>query len=153
MGKPVPITKSGDERKKYVISPEHREKKALVNIENLKGVPQPKYKKPKLYYEIQKYAREYSREAIDKLVEIMRGDVKNVRPRDMLSAAQILLERAWGKPVQPVEGEIETTPVRLNFENLTTEELKIVAKVFSTGKSAGNADAGSASGDDSVERS
>ncbi len=55
--------------------------------------------RPKVDFEVRDAARLYGKEAIEKLVELMReGD-----PRVASSAAQALLDRGFGKPSQSVE--------------------------------------------------
>lgn len=87
------------------------------------------------YGEVQKYARTYSREAIDVLVKWMRDD----NPKAAILAANSLLDRGWGKPAQSVEmKQIDShvdddRPVldtsRLNSEEFTRlRELVLKAK-------------------------
>ena len=55
--------------------------------------------RPKEDAEVKALARAAGPEAIDKLMELMRGDDR----RTALAAAQALLDRGFGKPSQAVE--------------------------------------------------
>ena len=54
---------------------------------------------------VRELARKYTDEAIKTLVELMRCDDKKVRA----VAANSLLDRGYGKPAQPIEGELNET--------------------------------------------
>ncbi len=55
--------------------------------------------RPKVDKEVRDAARLYGQEAIEKLVELMRGDDR----RTAMAAAQALLDRGFGKPAQSIE--------------------------------------------------
>lgn len=57
--------------------------------------------RPKADLEIRKYAGTFTREAVDKLVELMRGRY----PKIALAAANALLDRAHGKPTQKLASD------------------------------------------------
>jgi hypothetical protein len=60
--------------------------------------------------EIRSLARSYTEVAIQTLAAIAeRGASEPAR----VSAAQALLDRGWGKPAQPVDGDGEGGPVQL----------------------------------------
>lgn len=61
----------------------------------------PKGGKNKTTPEIKLIAQEYGREAIESLVEIMRGDEYPAPAR--VSASRELLDRAYGKPAQAIQ--------------------------------------------------
>ncbi len=63
----------------------------------VKGVPN------KATASIKEIAREYTDEAIKALVGVLRSESGPAR----VAAARELLDRAYGKPSQPVEGEID----------------------------------------------
>lgn len=68
------------------------------------------YQKPKTYWEAQRLARTYSTEAIERLAQLMRQkEHKTVA----LRAAEIILDRAWGKVPQAVTGEAGEGPVKI----------------------------------------
>lgn len=64
--------------------------------------------RPKEDSEVKALARTAGPEAIDKLVELMRGEDK----RTALAAAQALLDRGYGKPAQAITGD-EGGPVEI----------------------------------------
>jgi hypothetical protein len=67
---------------------------------NPEGVGRPKGAINKVGADVRALAREYTPEAVEKLVEIMRnGDTSQSQGM----AADKLLDRGWGKPNQPVE--------------------------------------------------
>lgn len=61
--------------------------------------------------EIRSLARLHTEAAIKTLVEIMGKEGVNESAR--VSAANSLLDRGWGKPAQPVDGDGEGGPVQL----------------------------------------
>ncbi|HGM5043541.1 DUF5681 domain-containing protein [Stenotrophomonas muris] len=64
--------------------------------------------RPKVDFEVRQLAREYGREAIERLVEIMRGDNAALAK----AASEALLDRGYGKPVQAVGIDPDSEPVR-----------------------------------------
>src|SRR6478672_4950401 len=67
--------------------------------------------KPKIYTDMVKMARSHSKEALDKLVEIMRNKRS---PKLALKAAELILDRAWGKAPQALVGEGGDGPVKIS---------------------------------------
>ena len=63
--------------------------------------------RPKGVAEVQDMARQHAPEAIERLVEIMRGD--NVRTA--AAAASLILDRGFGKPTQLIDGNGEGGPL------------------------------------------
>ncbi|HRY15427.1 MAG: hypothetical protein KDJ31_14545 [Candidatus Competibacteraceae bacterium] len=68
---------------------------------------------PKRLAEIRTLAREYTKEAIETLVNLMRDETKEASCR--VRAAQELLDRAWGKPTQPLDHQGEAFSLVLNL--------------------------------------
>ncbi len=58
--------------------------------------------RPRIAAEVIEACRALSMEAIEVLVEIMKGG-KGIRPTDRRGAAEAILDRAWGKATQPVQ--------------------------------------------------
>jgi Family of unknown function (DUF5681) len=58
--------------------------------------------RPKEYVELKELARTHTVDAIDMLATWMKD---KTQPRASVMASQILLDRGWGKAVQPVSGE------------------------------------------------
>ena len=73
-------------------------------------------------------ARAHTQAAIDTLVEIMTG--ADAPPATRLSAANALLERAFGKPAQPEgDGRDDLKPVsELSMEELMARVARILAE-------------------------
>ncbi len=66
--------------------------------------------RPKEVVHVRDLARTYTDDAIRTLAEIMgNGDMKESA---RVSAAQALLDRGWGKPTQPIDGDGEGGPIR-----------------------------------------
>src|SRR5215813_13923520 len=55
--------------------------------------------RPKALHSVQELARQYTEEAINTLAEIMNNDDAAAPAR--IAAAEALLNRGWGKPIQP----------------------------------------------------
>ena len=60
--------------------------------------------RPKEIGYVRDLAREHTEEAIEKLVAIMRSSTKESL---CLAAAEALLSRGWGRPLQPMEGKFD----------------------------------------------
>jgi hypothetical protein len=74
-----------------------------------KGVSGNPNGQPKIYYQMQKLARSHSTEAFERLVEIMRN---KRTPKLSLKAAELILDRAWGKAPQAIVGESGEGPIK-----------------------------------------
>jgi hypothetical protein len=61
--------------------------------------------------EIRSLARAHTEAAINALVGIMNQE--KAPPAARVSAASVLLDRGWGKPTQPISGDDEGDPIRL----------------------------------------
>ena len=68
-------------------------------------------------------ARDYTEESVNVLVSVVTGQMTDVRPSDRIRAAEILLDRGWGKPTETVQLELSAANVR----GLTTTELMAIA--------------------------
>lgn len=64
--------------------------------------------RPKVDFEVRQLAREYGKEAIEKLAAIMRGD----NPSLARAACEALLDRGFGKPVQSVGIDSDSVPIQ-----------------------------------------
>lgn len=67
--------------------------------------------RPRVNKELQEYARRFTKESIDVLAEIMRSKTSGASTR--VSAANALLDRGYGKPVQPIDGDGEGGRINL----------------------------------------
>lgn len=63
--------------------------------------------RPKAEREVLELARDGSARAIGRLVELVESD----DPRVAIMAANAVLDRAWGKPTQPICGDDDKPPV------------------------------------------
>ncbi len=75
-----------------------------------KGVSGNPGGRPKELKEIQDLARIHTKDAIDALVRVLK---KGKSDAAVVSAAEALLNRAWGKPTQPISGDADK-PLVLN---------------------------------------
>jgi len=91
-----------------------------------KGVSGNPSGRPKDFNEVKKYAQQFTIEAIDNLVRLMRNEKDS---RTSLHAAEALLDRAIGKATQAVEhsGTIEQSII--NVPNQETMEQWIARKM------------------------
>lgn len=69
--------------------------------------------RPKEVAHVKELARQHTIGAIEALVDVMLHDEKGSA---RVAAASVLLDRAWGKPVQSIEGKID-------LRDKTTSEL------------------------------
>lgn len=74
--------------------------------------------RPKTIEEMQLKAREHTGEAFDALVQILRAG----EPIERIQAAKIILERAWGKPLQPLITESPEEKPFVPILNITIEK-------------------------------
>ncbi len=65
----------------------------------MEGAPRPGDANPDDAWRLRKYFRAYTLESIEKLALVMRGS----DPKLALTAAAMILDRGWGKPVQQME--------------------------------------------------
>lgn len=78
------------------------------------------------YTEMQVLARSFTKEAIETAVQIMRtSDAGPVR----LAAANMILDRAWGRPAQAVQLSQEPPQQRAELQHYTTEELEELQRI------------------------
>ena len=77
--------------------------------------------RPKMPEDLKKAFRSHSEEACKILVGIMND--KDARNADRIKAAEIILDRGYGKPTQAVdlEGSIDAIPVAISFEGVLEE--------------------------------
>lgn len=64
--------------------------------------------RPKVDFEVRELAREHGREAVERLVEIMRGENLTLAR----AACESLLDRGFGKPVQALGIEAGGVPIQ-----------------------------------------
>lgn len=81
----------------------------------------------KVTAEIMQYTRQYTEDAVNALVTVMRNP--DSPPQARVSAANALLDRAYGKPSQHVLNEtVDDSPVNnIDFEALSDDQLAILA--------------------------
>jgi hypothetical protein len=66
--------------------------------------------RPKLPPHIREMARALTEEAIETAAQIMRDPAETGSAR--MAAVNAILDRGWGKPAQPVDGDGEGGPIR-----------------------------------------
>ena len=68
-------------------------------------------------------ARDYTEESVNVLVSVVTGTMADVKPSDRIRAAEILLDRGWGKAKETVQLELTTA----NVGSLTRQQLRAIA--------------------------
>lgn len=81
--------------------------------------------RPKESYHVRDLARQYTDEAINTLVKIMRLPVGKDRGRASGLAATALLDRGWGRPIQEISGP-DGGPIQIDYAKLTSDQLRDV---------------------------
>jgi len=66
---------------------------------------------------LRQLSRDHTREALDVLLEVMRD--KGAPQSARVSAAQMIHDRGWGKPTQPIGGDDEAPSIRITCVELT----------------------------------
>ena len=67
--------------------------------------------RPKGTAEVRELARKHTEAAIKKLAAIM---TKGQSEQAQIMAASLLLDRGWGKPTQPISGDDEQPPIKID---------------------------------------
>ena len=96
------------------------------------GIPTPQTKVGWVgVMDVRMVAKEWTRDAIATLAEIMNDKAAN--PSARVTAAQSLLDRGWGKSAQIVEATIN------HYDRMSDDELKLLVQgtVVSTGPNSG----------------
>jgi hypothetical protein len=84
------------------------------------GNPSGRPKLPEDVKHVRELAREYTQEAVDALVTVLRGESSSAGAK--VSAAQALLDRGWGK----AEANVNMT-VKRDAKEMTDDELAAIA--------------------------
>ena len=87
-----------------------------------KGVSGNPGGRPKVLGDVQELAREQSPEAINTLAKIMTDE--KAPPAARVAAANVLLDRGYGKPTQP----ISKTLAKVDPSTMSDEELAAIAR-------------------------
>lgn len=69
-------------------------------------------------------ARQYTEESVMVLVQVVRGEMEGVKVGDQLRAAEILLDRGWGKAVSVVAMDVNDNR---QMGTLSRAELMVIA--------------------------
>jgi hypothetical protein len=68
-------------------------------------------------------ARDYTEESVNVLVSVVTGTMTDVKASDRIRAAEILLDRGWGKAKETVQLELSVG----NVNTLTRDQLRAIA--------------------------
>lgn len=69
-------------------------------------------------------ARQYTEESVNVLVQVVRGELEGVKVGEQLRAAEILLDRGWGKAVSVVAMDVNDSR---EMGALSRAELMVIA--------------------------
>lgn len=86
------------------------------------GSPNPAGR-PKASYLVSDLAKQHTPEALATLVEVMQDKAAPAAAR--VSAAEAVLNRAWGRPVQAIDARVET----VDFATMHLSALQALARV------------------------
>lgn len=70
-------------------------------------------------------ARQYTEDSVNVLVSVVRGEMEGVKVGDQLRAAEILLDRGWGKAVSVVAMDVAASGQQM--ATLSRAELMVIA--------------------------
>ena len=84
--------------------------------------------RPKVLMEVVELAREHTPAAIVRLAKIVQND--DAPPAAQVAAATVLLERGWGKPVQPIDAQVDMRATWVIRAPLPVESAKEWLKVY-----------------------
>lgn len=83
--------------------------------------------RPKMPPELIKAFRDRTQDALNTLVEIMND--KDGRGSERVKAAEVVLDRAWGKPIQAVDASVTSDIRMVDTSNLTPDQKAVLAEV------------------------
>lgn len=78
--------------------------------------------RPKMPEELRRAFQETSSLALATLKSILDGSDDTAKSGDRIRAAEVLLYRAWGKPVQSVEADVHDTRTMVDTSKLTDDQ-------------------------------
>jgi hypothetical protein len=81
--------------------------------------------RPKMPEELKKAFQEQTQNALDTLVDVMGSGKGSER----VKAAEVILDRAWGKPIQSVDASVTDNTRRIDTSKLTEAQRSALAEV------------------------
>lgn len=98
----------------------HRYHTARVREEG--GVPLKPLPRKRIPPDIRSLARAHTNSCIARLAALVTSPGKDQSNSISVAAANILLERGWGKPVQPVAGDADGGDIKILIRKMLTDE-------------------------------
>lgn len=83
--------------------------------------------RPKMPEELRRAFQETSAVALATLKSIVTGEDDTAKAGDRIRAAEVLLDRAWGKPVQQVDADVHDTRATVDTSKLTPDQKDALA--------------------------
>jgi len=96
--------------------------------------------RPKAVQNVIEMARDHTPSAIRRLAHIVESD--EAPPAAQVAAATVLLERAWGKPIQPVDAQIDMRASYVIRAPLAVASAREWLKLYAPGEVDGVAEGG-----------
>jgi len=77
--------------------------------------------------ELREAFRASSPKALAALNAILSGEDESAKAGDRIRASEVILDRAWGKPVQAIEADIQDSRPTVDTSKLTPEQKAVLA--------------------------
>lgn len=111
-----------------------------LNGKKLDGTFAPGWKgggRPKMPEELKKAFQDRTKDALDTLVDVMKN---SDRGSDRVKAAEAILDRSWGRPVQQIDANVNDGSTVIDTSKLSSEKLAVLAElaIESLGEDATN---------------
>lgn len=102
---------------------EHVQSTSPVGTKGYTGNPGGR---PKMPEELKKAFQDRTQDALNTLVDVMTN---SDRGNERVKAAEVILDRAWGKPTQAIDANVTDNTKKIDTSKLTKEQREALAQV------------------------